>query len=148
MTSNTILFYEDEYYMLSNFSAHQVVIKGHTYPTAEHAYQAAKFIDEALHKQVQQASSAWKCKKLSRKQYAHKRQDWSEVKVIIMKEILLAKFEQHEDVRAALIESGDAVLHENSPIDFFWGCGKDMSGKSMLGKLWMEIRDEQIKKAA
>jgi predicted NAD-dependent protein-ADP-ribosyltransferase YbiA (DUF1768 family) len=30
---------------------------------------------------------------------------------------------------------------ENSPIDYYWGCGKDGSGKNKLGQILMEVRE-------
>jgi predicted NAD-dependent protein-ADP-ribosyltransferase YbiA (DUF1768 family) len=30
---------------------------------------------------------------------------------------------------------------ENSPIDYYWGCGADGSGKNNLGLILMEVRE-------
>ncbi|MGC1396759.1 MAG: NADAR domain-containing protein [Coleofasciculaceae cyanobacterium] len=30
---------------------------------------------------------------------------------------------------------------ENAPSDYYWGCGKDGSGKNMLGQILEEVRD-------
>ena len=34
------------------------------------------------------------------------------------------------------------MLVENAPNDYYWGCGKDGSGKNMLGQLLMKLRAE------
>jgi len=62
------------------------------------------------------------------------RQDWEKVKDNIMWEAVLCKFKTHTDIRNILLSTGNAEIVENSPIDFYWGCGADGSGKNMLGK--------------
>ncbi len=54
---------------------------------------------------------------------------------------MLCKFQTHRDIRDILLSTGNAEIVENSPIDFYWGCGADGSGKNMLGKILMEVRD-------
>jgi len=31
---------------------------------------------------------------------------------------------------------------ENSPTDYYWGCGKDGTGRNELGKILMKIRSK------
>jgi ribA/ribD-fused uncharacterized protein len=62
--------------------------------------------------------------------------------VAVVAEILRAKLAQHPEAREALTESGHEDIVEDSPTDYFWGEGADGSGRNMLGKLWMKIRDE------
>lgn len=69
------------------------------------------------------------------------RQDWEKVKDDIMRQAVLFKFKTHTDIRDILISTGNAEIVENSPIDFYWGCGTDGSGKNMLGKILMEVRE-------
>ena len=64
-----------------------------------------------------------------------------------MKEILLAKAQQHTYVRRKLLSTGTRELIENSWRDNFWGWGPDREGQNMLGVLWMEVR-EQLRKEA
>lgn len=59
-----------------------------------------------------------------------------------MKEILLAKAIQHEEVRNALMETGNSEIVKEEPRDSYWGTGPDGKGRNELGKLWMEIRNE------
>jgi predicted NAD-dependent protein-ADP-ribosyltransferase YbiA (DUF1768 family) len=40
------------------------------------------------------------------------------------------------------MDTGTEELIEDSPVDYYWGCGADGSGKNMLGKLLMELREE------
>jgi hypothetical protein len=64
------------------------------------------------------------------------------VKVDIMRRILRSKVEQHEYVRRKLLATGARELVEDSWRDDFWGWGENRNGQNMLGKLWMEVRDE------
>ncbi len=63
-----------------------------------------------------------------------------------MKKLMRARVDQHEDVRKALIDSGDLqiVKHIDTypPGDGFWDDGPDGRGENQIGKIWMEIREE------
>lgn len=69
------------------------------------------------------------------------RSDWNEVKDNIMQRGVLRKFEIHADARKLLLSTGDELIIENSPIDYYWGCGADGSGKNMLGQILMDVRE-------
>jgi ribA/ribD-fused uncharacterized protein len=36
--------------------------------------------------------------------------------------------------------AGSSTLVEDSPTDYYWGCGKERTGRSMLGQLLMQLR--------
>jgi hypothetical protein len=59
----------------------------------------------------------------------------------IMRKAVLRKFETHKDIRDILLSTDNEEIVENSPIDFYWGCGSDGSGKNMLGIILMEVRE-------
>jgi ribA/ribD-fused uncharacterized protein len=59
-----------------------------------------------------------------------------------MREALRAKFTQNLDLKKILLETGDAILVEYTKNDNHWGDSGDGSGKNMLGKLLMEVREE------
>ncbi len=69
------------------------------------------------------------------------RRDWEQVKDEIMQQGVLRKFETHADIREILLATGDELIVENSPIDYYWGCGKDGSGKNRLGEILMAVRE-------
>jgi ribA/ribD-fused uncharacterized protein len=50
------------------------------------------------------------------------------------------KFHTHQDIRQILLDTSDEELVEDAPSDYYWGIGVDGSGKNMLGKLLMEVR--------
>lgn len=59
-----------------------------------------------------------------------------------MKRILQHKVDQHEYVKRKLMATGDRILVEDSWRDDVWGWGENKEGQNLLGKLWMEIRQE------
>ena len=69
------------------------------------------------------------------------RSDWEQVKDDIMHQGVLRKFEIHADIRNLLLGTGDELIVENSPIDYYWGCGADGSGKNKLGQILMAVRE-------
>lgn len=143
-TETQVFFYEQDFYVLSNFSAFNVTVFGQDFQTAEHAYHWAKFYQTAppLSLDVKRSRSAHEAFKLAEQYKSARRKDWDDVKVGIMREILRAKSAQHEYVLRKLMATGDRELIENSWRDNFWGWGENRDGKNMLGKLWMEIRNE------
>lgn len=49
------------------------------------------------------------------------RADWGSVKDAVMLDAVRAKFDQHEDARATLLATGDALLVEHTENDRYWG---------------------------
>lgn len=144
-TPERVCFYEQDFYVLSNFSAFQLDWRGHIFMTSEHAYQWSKFAgtgNDTISLGVRFATSAHDAFKLAEEFRQYRRSDWDEVKVATMRDILRAKVAQHPYVRRKLLATGDRELVENSWRDDFWGWGPNRDGQNMLGKLWMEIRAE------
>lgn len=143
-TDKQVFFYEQDFYVLSNFSSFTVKWRGLLFPTSEHAYHWAKFrnrdVTGAHCEMILASLSAHEAFKYAERYKAERRLDWDAVKVPIMREILRAKVEQHEYVRRKLLATGERTLIENSWRDDYWGWGPNRDGKNMLGKLWMEIR--------
>jgi len=139
MENKKIEFYEGEYYLLSNFSAHQVEYNGEIYPTAEHAYQAEKFNNPQMKKKIKEAPSAYLAREYGQAMEGRRE---NVDKVAVMKEIMRAKLLQHDDVREMLKSTGDAIIEKNHPDDFFWGTGLDGNGQNFMGRIWMELRKE------
>lgn len=145
-TETQIFFYEQDYYVLSNFSAFSLIWEGRRFDTSEAAYHWEKFREfPQLQEGIRLASSAHEAFKLAETNYRLVHPDWREMRVDVMNRILRAKVSQHEYVRRKLISSGIRELIENSWRDDFWGWGPNHDGHNILGKLWMEIRAEIIK---
>lgn len=143
-TPERVCFYEQDFYVLSNFSSFSVQWRGHRYPTSEHVYHVEKFRNYRgdIADMIAFAPSAHEAFKIAERHKADRRPDWDEIKVEVMREILRAKAMQHEYVRRKLLATGDRELVENSWRDDFWGWGPNRNGQNMLGKLWMEVRAE------
>ncbi len=145
-TDTQVLFYEQDFYILSNFSAFRLRWKDIDFDTSEAAYHWEKFPDhENIRNEICAARSAHDALKVAHHYKSLRRSDWDAVKVDIMGDILRVKAWQHKYVRRKLLATGNRQLIEDSWRDNFWGWGPNKDGQNMLGKLWMEIRDELVK---
>ncbi|MBI3442215.1 MAG: NADAR family protein [Candidatus Sungbacteria bacterium] len=133
-------FYERNGF-LSNFYPSPIEIDGKVWPTVEHYFQAAKFPDYPAYQQrVREARTPDDAKRLGGTRHLPILRDWDSRRVPIMINALIAKFTGHEELREALLATGDAALIEANPHDPYWGSGRQGSGQNMLGKLLMELR--------
>lgn len=146
-TDTHVFFYEQDFYVLSNFSAFRVTFRGTTFDTAEAAYHYQRFTSAQDRRGVLYTESAHDSFRYAQAHKANQRPDWDAIKFDVMREILRAKADQHEYVRRKLLATGDRILVENSWRDDVWGWGPNRDGQNMLGKLWMEIRAELRAKA-
>jgi ribA/ribD-fused uncharacterized protein len=137
-----INFYSNnaEYGWLSNFARYPQIVDGKIYKTNEHYYQSQKTNDAEVSNWIASAPSPFLAMRAGRSLRIGKefRRDWKKIKVEVMLNGLRAKFQQHPELAQKLLATGDAVLHENSPTDMFWG----KKGKDSLGKLLMQVREE------
>lgn len=145
----TIRFYrvEDNYGEFSNFAPTPIVLKGTTWPTSEHYFQAQKFAGHPDEEAIRQAESPAEAARMGRERTRPLRANWETIKESVMREALYAKFTQHEALRAKLLSTGDALLVEHTDHDAYWADGGDGSGKNRLGVLLMELR-EQLRQEA
>ncbi|KAN0131982.1 hypothetical protein V8E53_010262 [Lactarius tabidus] len=140
-----IYFYESDkpYYEFTSFSDHPVEYHGRFYRTAEHLFQALKFMDTspALAERIRMLPTARMAQQEAKKQIRYQRADWLQVNVVMMEKVLAAKFKQHRQLRHLLRSTGSRELIEDSPIDSFWGIGSDGNGRNELGKALMRLRE-------
>ena len=130
--------FDGEFAFLSNFYEVPVEWEGITYPSTEHAFQAAKVINPAIRMKIAAEPTPGRAKRAGRS--VQLRHDWEQVKFDIMLDIVMAKFRQHPDLAEALLDTGDAELIEgNTWNDTTWGVynGK---GLNWLGKILMMVR--------
>ena len=140
-----VSFFRGSYRFLSNFHPSVVEFEGLTYPTVEHAFQAAKTTNPERRHQVRKAATPSKAKALGRQ--LDLRPDWESVKVDIMLDLLRKKF-GHPHLADLLLETEDLRLVEgNTWNDTFWGAVHGR-GKNHLGRLLMKVRDEIRQKKA
>lgn len=141
---DAIRFYSvgGEYGGFSNFSPHSIRLKGKTWPTSEHYFQAQKFADTPDEEEVRQAKSPMIAARMGRSRKRPLRKDWEAVKDRIMHEAVTAKFDQHADLRETLLATGEVEIVEHTDNDSYWGDGGDGSGKNRLGQILMRVREE------
>lgn len=133
-----IVLFEKEYAWLSNFFPAIVTYDGMTYPTVEHAFQAAKTLDMEKRKEIAAAITPGRAKRMGRQ--VELRSDWEKIKVNVMAELLKEKF-KHKDLREKLLATENAYLEEgNYWHDNFWG-NCDGNGANWLGILLMQERE-------
>jgi len=121
-----------EYGEFSNFAP---------YPISEHFFQAQKFVSPADQEEIRATKSRMIAARMGRDRKRKLRRDWERVKIGVMREAVEAKFRQHDDLRALLLETGDAKLVEHTENDDFWGDGGDGSGRNELGRVLMAVRE-------
>jgi len=142
----TIYFYKADrpYGCFSNFSPHGVQLAGRSWQTAEHYYQAHKFCgsDRDLFDRIHAAATPERAAAIGRSHPDAYRPDWPQAKLEVMLAALRDKFQRHRDIQNVLVSTGDRTLIEDSPTDYFWGCGADGTGENHLGRLLMQVRDE------
>ncbi len=136
------------YIYFSPYTSHAVEVDGVLYPTVEHAYQCARYTDEKIKEEIRSATSPVKAWETSTK-YKHlqipefKDENY---KREVMKKMMRLKAIQHEEVKKALLDSGDLEIVKKivtyPPGDGFWDIGEDGKGRNEMGKIWMEIREE------
>ena len=126
--------FRDEYFFLSNFYPVEIKLDGIVYPNAETAFQAQKTLDVEERRKFSMLKNPVQAKRLGRK--VKLRDDWEEVKLDIMTEIVSQKFLQHPHLIEMLLQTGDEELVEGNKWDVCKG-----KSENHLGKILMKIRD-------
>lgn len=141
---NPILEFNGPTRWLSNFWEGQLTWGGKTYPSAEHAYQAAKATSEAEHELIRNSATCGQAKRNGAR--CSLRPDWEEIKDQVMYEVCKAKFTQHPVLGEALLATGSRELREgNAWGDVYWGVNLNTGeGRNQLGKTLMRIREELV----
>lgn len=138
-----IKFYKvnEEYGCFSNFSKHGFELNEKYWETSEHFFQAQKFVGSEHEEEIRLAKTPMVAAKMGRDRTRPLRENWEEVKDEIMRIAVLQKFKSIEDIRDILLSTGEEEIVENTSNDYYWGCGKDGTGRNMLGKILMETRE-------
>lgn len=145
---------EEPYGFLSNWYHSEFKIDGINFTSMEQfmMYQKAVwFQDNGIAKKILGTEDVAKIKKLGRCVSGYDDRLWSGVRQIVVYEGLMAKFSQNEELRQALLDTGDAVLAECAVKDRIWGIGLSMTderksdpaqwnGQNLLGYALMMVR--------
>ena len=136
-----ILFYGQNqgFEWCSNFYPSPFDLDGHRWSTVEHYYVAMKADDPEWQERIRKTESPGRVKRLGRK--VKLRPHWDTFKLRVMERAVLAKFEQNPELARRLLATGDRPIHEDAP-DPWWGGGPNHpTGRDLLGKILMRVRN-------
>jgi ribA/ribD-fused uncharacterized protein len=142
-------------FCLSQWFAASFTVDGTTYATAEHwmmAQKALLFSDDDIFKQIINSTDPKDVKALGRKIKGFDNDIWDKNKYEIVKQGNIYKFSQNQALAYYLLQTGDAIIVEASPVDPIWGIGMAQNhsdidnvlawrGENLLGFALMETRD-------
>lgn len=140
----------------SNYFQRDFVYEHRLYKSAEQAFQCKKARcanDTKKCREIMFSSSPDMHKQLGERVTGLNVADWNENKISYMKDILMAKFTQHVDLKGALLDTGNKIIAEANARDQFYAIGLPLTsdqalnqgawtGQNKLGELLMQIRDE------
>lgn len=135
--------FEGSFRWLSNFYPCDVPYEDMIYPSAEHAFVAAKTLNQELRIKIQDIETPGWAKAFGRKLVL--REDWESIRINEMRKIVTAKFNYNPWLMNKLLDTAPHELIEgNYWNDRFWG--KDLAGygENNLGKILMEIRNVRL----
>ena len=118
-----------------------------TFATSEHLYQAAKFgAAPAVQRRIAAAPTAREAAAIGRGTADGLDPRWHEQRVNVMRWVLRLKREANAAaIDAALAATGERAIVEVSTRDPWWGAkpaGDSYRGANVLGRLWMELRQQ------
>lgn len=111
---------------LSQWYPAEFVVDGVRYSTAEHYMMAEKarlFGDEAVREKIIAAAHPSQAKNLGREVQGFTQSTWEQYRFDIVIQGNIAKFSQNPALKAFLLNTGNRILVEASPMDRIWGIG-------------------------
>lgn len=108
----TISNFKGKYRFLSNFWMAEVEFEGLTYPSTEHAYQAAKTQEPEIREAIRNLDTPAKTKKAAK--LLTLPENWHTYKLGVMETLLREKFSRHSDLKQKLLATGDEDLVEGN----------------------------------
>lgn len=141
----------DNHWILSNMSSCPLEIEGIPFKCSEHLYQTLKFATPDSITAVYYANNAKMTAKHWQKLDGHRREDWGQICVDVMKFCLQKKYEQCPEFRKELektkgyniVELQDSKKDKDSSRANAWGVktkGQNYVGPNLMGRLLMELR--------
>jgi predicted NAD-dependent protein-ADP-ribosyltransferase YbiA (DUF1768 family) len=137
---------------LGNMAPFPIQYDGKEWRTTEALFQALRFDDDAIKELVRAEKSPMGAKLRAKGKAEHMIvKQLSEQDVENMKLCVKLKIEQHGYLQKELIETGDLPIYEDVTkrgargSNLFWGAmlvDETWTGENVLGKIWMEVRNE------
>ncbi|KAI0317116.1 hypothetical protein OF83DRAFT_179873 [Amylostereum chailletii] len=130
------------YFEFTNFSPHSVVHRNKRYRTAEHLFQAFKYLGVRpdIAEYIRSLRTPEDALAEGRRYHDAQRGDWKDVRESVMDNVLYLKFTQHPHLADILKSTDGRELIEDSRTNSFWGCGANGKGQNKLGKALMRLR--------
>eukprot|EP00752_Nemacystus_decipiens_P018187 g16317.t1 len=157
-TSEGLVLFWQPPSVFSQWTPSRFVVEDVTYSCAEQYMMAEKaklFGDEDIWRQVMATDDPRKHKMLGRMVGGYVQEVWDQHKRAIVTRGSYAKFTQNERMWQHLLDTGEKVLAEASPLDPVWGIGlradnpasrnpASWRGQNLLGKALQDVRARMI----
>lgn len=142
-----IEFYKEfgELGYLANYANYGFTKDGIYYKTVEHYYQAMKFPLGEIRENIINAETPKEASCIGRDRNNIRIDNFKKIKNQVMYEGILEKFRQNREIAYRLIETRNEEIAEATIDEYYWGIGKDKTGKNNIGKILVKVR-EQIKR--
>ena len=145
----------DDHWILSNMASYPLEIEGIQFKNSEHLFQTLKFATPESITAVYQSKSPKMTAKHWQKVGGHRREDWGQIILDVMKFCLQQKYEQCPEFRKELestkgyhiVELQDRKNDKESSRPNGWGVktkGENYEGANLMGRLLMELRDGEL----
>ena len=145
----------DDHWILSNMADCPLEIEGVPFKNSEHLFQTLKFATSESITAVYQAQNAKMTAKHWQTIDGHRRADWGQIVLDVMKFCLQQKYEQCPEFRMELdstkgyniVELQVNINDKESSRANAWGVktkGENYKGPNLMGRLLMELRDGKM----
>jgi ribA/ribD-fused uncharacterized protein len=145
----------DSHWILSNMASCPLEIESIPFKSSEHLFQTLKFATSESITAVYQSKSPKMTAKHCQKLGGHRREDWGQIFIDVMKFCLQQKYEQCPEFREELertkgyniVELQDKKNDKVSSRANAWGVktkGQNYEGANLMGRLLMELRDGRL----
>lgn len=113
--------------------------------SSEALYQALRFgRDPDIQERVLHADHPHMSKRVSREHLHRSAEDWTKIRVDVMRWCIFVKLSQHRDrLVPVLADTGLRPIVERSSVDDYWGAittEDGLTGRNVLGCLWTDLR--------
>lgn len=139
----TIFTHQKGLEFLSNMRQYPIFAFNRMFRASENLYQFSKLPHNLREEYIDRFAKMhpFKAKKMTRKLPV--REDWDEIKLKVMFDVLKLKFSQHPYLLKKLLQIEGPLAEFNTWRDTYWGYDLNLRrGENHLGKLLMLLRDE------
>uniref|UniRef100_A0A1I7UD14 DUF1768 domain-containing protein n=1 Tax=Caenorhabditis tropicalis TaxID=1561998 RepID=A0A1I7UD14_9PELO len=152
ISPDNVIYFSGPGHWLSALYPVKIVVDGNEYNSVEHYYQACKLyilVGEKSAAALKASGTPLEVKKATKeilnqeKIKAKEINDWKDKDSVgVLKHVLLQKFQQHEDLKAKLLETGDKLLVQTYIGDTYFAAGAGTKYTS----IWVTRHTNQVVK--